>query len=123
MEKRLLLDRITLNSCHISPGNVERSTTVEANLAHTWLSIRDGATVAAGIAAHPIAIQFFPKSGVALADLGVRCQDVAQCDHTYILRGRIGSVWPWMGWIEVEIQFAVDLNRSLWLRIQASACC
>jgi hypothetical protein len=42
--------------------------------------------VAAGIAAHAIAIQLFPKSRVALADAIVGSKNVAQRGHTYILR-------------------------------------
>jgi hypothetical protein len=76
VEKRLLLNRITLNSSDISIGNVERATVIEANLADTGLSLRNRAAVAAGIAAYPIAIQLFPKSRVAFSDAGVGGEDV-----------------------------------------------
>jgi hypothetical protein len=91
MEKRLLLDRVTLHSGDITPGNVECASVVEANLADTGLSLGNWATVAAGIAAHSIAIQLFPKSGVAFADALVSSQDVAQSRHTHILR-----LWDWV---------------------------
>jgi hypothetical protein len=64
---------------------------VEANLADTGLSLGNWATVAAGIAAHSIAIQLFPKSGVAFADALVSSQDVTQSRHTHILR-----LWDWV---------------------------
>ena len=86
MEKRLLFDRVTLDSGDIAPGNVERAAVVEANLADTGLSIGNRTAVAAGIAAHPIAIQLFPQSRVAFADALVSRQNVAQRGHTYILR-------------------------------------
>ena len=76
VEKRLLLNRVTLNSSDIAPGNVERATVIEANFADTGLSLGNRAAVAAGIAAHSIAIQLLPKSRVAFADAGVRSEDV-----------------------------------------------
>jgi len=76
VEERLLLDGVTLNSGNIAPGNIERATVIEANLADTGLSLGNRAAVAAGIAAYPIAIQLFPKSRVAFADAGVRSEDV-----------------------------------------------
>jgi hypothetical protein len=88
VEKRLLLDGVTLRSGDIAPGNVERATPVETNLADTGLSLRNRAAVAAGIAAHAIAIQLFPKSRVALADAIVGSENVVQRSHTYILRLR-----------------------------------
>jgi len=76
VEKRLLLNRVTLNSSDIAPGNVERATVIEANLADTGLSLGNRAAVAAGIAAYSIAIQLLPKNGVAFADAGVGSEDV-----------------------------------------------
>ena len=86
VEKWLLLDRVTLHSGDIAPGNVERAAVVEADLADTGLSLGNRATVAAGITADTIAIQFFPKSRVAFADAVVSRQNVVQGSHTYILR-------------------------------------
>src|SRR5713226_3853584 len=88
VEERLLLDGVTLNSGNIAPGNIERATVIEANLADTGLSLGNRAAVAAGIAAYPIAIQLFPKSRVAFADAGVRSEDVVYRGHRYILRLR-----------------------------------
>jgi hypothetical protein len=88
VEKRLLLDRVTLNSSNIAPGNVELATVIEANLADTGLSLGNRAAVAAGVAPYSIAIQLFPKSGVAFADAGVRSEDVVQRGHISILRLR-----------------------------------
>jgi len=76
MEKRLLLDRATLNSGDIAPGNIERTAVIEANLADTGLSLGNRAAVAAGIAAHSIAIQLLPKGRVTFPDADVRSQDV-----------------------------------------------
>src|SRR5260370_28226623 len=86
VEEGLLLDGVTLNSGNIAPGNIERATVIEANLADAGLSLGNWAAVAAGIAAHSIAIQLFPKSGVAFADSGVSRQNVAQRGHVSILR-------------------------------------
>ncbi len=85
VEKRLFLDGVTLHSGNVSPGNVERATAVEANLADAGLSLGNRAAVAAGIATDAIAIQLFPKSGVAFAHALVRRQDVAQRGHSSIL--------------------------------------
>src|SRR5580700_3539096 len=63
MEKRLLLDRVTLHSGDIAPGNIERATMVEANLADARLSLCNRAAVPAGIAAHPVAVQLFQRAG------------------------------------------------------------
>jgi hypothetical protein len=49
---------------------------VEANLADTGLSLGNRTTVAAGITADSIAIQFLPNGRVAFADAGVRSEDV-----------------------------------------------
>ena len=56
MEEGLLFDGITLHSGDISEGSIQRTAAVETNLADSWLSIRYGAAVAAGKAAHAIAI-------------------------------------------------------------------
>jgi hypothetical protein len=88
MEKRLLLDRVTLNSSDVAVGNIERATVIETNLADTGLSLGNRAAVAAGITAYSITIQLFPKSRVAFADADVGSEDVVQRGHRYILRLR-----------------------------------
>src|SRR5450631_1962340 len=116
MKKRFLLDRVTLHSGNISPGNVERATVVEANLTDTGLSLGNGAAMAAGIAAHTIAFQLFPEGGVAFADAVVSRQDVAQRGHTHILRRR-DRVCLWSAGVDGPVrnraQFASDFARSL----------
>ena len=86
VKKRLLLDWVALHSGDVAPGNVERAPVVEANLADAGLSLGNRAAVAAGITAHAIAIQLFPKSGVGFADAVVGRQDVLQRGHESILR-------------------------------------
>jgi hypothetical protein len=86
VEKRLLLNWVTLNSGDIAVGNIERATVIEANLADTGLSLGNRAAVAAGIAAHSIAIQLFPEGRVAFADSLVGSQNIAQRGHESILR-------------------------------------
>src|SRR5258708_3678072 len=54
VEKRLLLDRIALHSAHISPGHVQGSTLVVADLAYSGLSLSNGAAVPARKAANTI---------------------------------------------------------------------
>ena len=61
---------------------------VEANFADAGLSLGNRAAVAAGIAAHAIAIQLLPESGVGFADAIVGRQNVVQRGHNYILRLR-----------------------------------
>src|SRR5216684_4928023 len=144
VEEWLLLDRVTLNSSDIAPGNIERATVIEANLADTGLSLGNRAAMAAGIAAYPIAIQLFPKSRVAFADAGVGSEDVVQGCHRYILRLRD---WVCLSFVELPpverrglprllaetrqaaslrelsaTQFASDFARWLWEWSQTSAC-
>jgi hypothetical protein len=68
MEERLLLDGVALHSGNIAPGNVESAAAIEANLADAGLAVGNRTAVSAGIATNAIAIQLFPKTGVALAD-------------------------------------------------------
>jgi len=132
VEERLLFDRVTLHSGNIAPGNVERATVVEANLADTGLSLGNRAAVAAGIAAYAIAIQLFPKGGFAFADALVRRQNVVQRGHDSILRlseglmegeffttGSTGDTGGNRN--EDRLQFASDFARWLWERTQTSA--
>jgi hypothetical protein len=58
MEKGLLLDGIALHTADVAPGNVQRAALVIADLADSGLTLRNGATMSAGVAANPIAIEF-----------------------------------------------------------------
>ena len=77
MEERLLLDGIALHSAHISPGHVERAALVVAHFADSGLTIGNGTAVTAGVAAHPVAIEFLVQ--IALTDVLVN--DVAKGRH------------------------------------------
>src|SRR5208282_1771055 len=130
MEKRLFLDRVTLHSGDVSPGNVERATVVEPNLADSGLSLGNRAAVTTGIATHSIAIQFFPQSGVVFADAVVGSQDVAQRGHESILRlfeasGLCPASSLPQGAQRTQgkpAQFASDFARWPWVWIHSSAC-
>src|ERR1022692_2872463 len=91
MEERLLFDGMALPSRDITVGNIEGATLVEAHLADAGLSVGDRATVAAGVAAHPISIELFPQRGVGFADTLVRGENVVHRLHGYILRLWIGQ--------------------------------
>jgi len=67
MEKRFLLDGVTLNASDVSPGHVEFAAAIEAHLADADLSIRDGTAVAAGETAYAIALDGLVE--FALADV------------------------------------------------------
>ena len=86
MEKRLLLDRITLHSRDIAPWGVKGAALVEANLADPGLSVGNRTAVPAGIAAHSIAIQFLPEGGGGFPDAVFGRQNVLQAGHICILR-------------------------------------
>ncbi len=66
VEKRLLLDGIALGARHVSPGNKQRAAAVVADLADAWLALGDGATMAAGKAAHPAIIELFVEARISL---------------------------------------------------------
>jgi len=73
MEERLLLDGVALHSGNIAPGNVESAPRLKRTLQTPgWPSESDSSV--RSIATNAIAIQLFPKTGVALADAltGVR---------------------------------------------------
>jgi len=59
------------------------------------LSLGNRAAVSAGIAAHAIAIQFFPKRRGAFADALAGGENIAQGGHKYILRLRD---WVCLAW-------------------------
>jgi hypothetical protein len=77
MEKRLLLDRIALHPANVSPRNIQRSAAIVANLANSWLTVRNRAAVAASVATHTIAVELFVK----LALTHVFVNDVTQSRH------------------------------------------
>ena len=77
VEKRLLFYGITLHAAHVAPGHVEHAALVVAHLADSGLTIRNGTAVAAGIAAHPVAIELVVQ--LALTDILV--DDVAKGGH------------------------------------------
>ena len=59
MKERLLLDGIALHAADVAPGHVERAAPVVANFADAGQAVGNGAAVAAGIAAHAIAVELF----------------------------------------------------------------
>jgi hypothetical protein len=77
MEERLLLDGIALHPAHISPRHVERARLVVAYLANSGLTVGDGTAMTAGVAAHPIAIEFL----VQITFTDVLVNDVAKGRH------------------------------------------
>ena len=77
MEERLLLDGIALHSAHISPRHVERAPLVVTYFANSRLTFGDGTAVTAGVAAHPVAIEFLVQ--ITLTDVLVN--DVAKARH------------------------------------------
>jgi hypothetical protein len=68
VEERLLLDGIALGSGDVSPGHVEGSAAVIANLANAGLTIGDGATMSAGKTADAILVEPLVKLGIGFAD-------------------------------------------------------
>jgi hypothetical protein len=77
MEEGLLLDGIALHSADISPRHVERASLVVAYFANSGLTVGNRTAVAAGIAAHPVAIESLVQ--ITLTDVLVN--DVAKSRH------------------------------------------
>ena len=77
VKKRLLLDGIALDPADVSPRHIESTAAVVAHFADSGLPLRDGAAMAAGITAHPIAIELLIQ--VAFAHLLV--DDIAERGH------------------------------------------
>jgi hypothetical protein len=77
MEEGFLLDRITLHSANVPPGDIQSSAPVVTNLANSRLTVRNGAAVAAGVTTHTIAIELLVK----LALTHVFVNDVTQGGH------------------------------------------
>ena len=78
MEEGLFFDGVTLHSSGVTPGNVQDSTSVVANLADARLALWDWATVTTGKTPHAVAVKSLVK--FALADIFVN--DIPQCSHT-----------------------------------------
>jgi hypothetical protein len=90
VEEWLLLDGITLHATDIAPWNIQRPTAVITNLAHAGLTVGNRACVAAGVTAHPIAVQFFVK--LTLADILV--DDIAKSSQREPLRTKPEKIRP-----------------------------
>lgn len=61
MEERLLLNRIALHACRVSPRDVEFAAAIKANLAYPGLAIGDRATVSAGKATNTIVTEILDQ--------------------------------------------------------------
>jgi hypothetical protein len=72
MEERLFFDGIALQSSGISPRNVERTATIEADFADTGLALGNGATMAAGKAANAVILEFFVERSVRFPNSAVK---------------------------------------------------
>jgi hypothetical protein len=82
VEERLLLDRVALRSGDVSPGNVERSALIVANLANAGLTVWDGATVSAGKTADAILVEPLVQMGVGFADSLI--ENCAEGEHGFL---------------------------------------
>ena len=77
MEERLFLDGIALHSAYVAPGHVQSAALVVADLADSGLAFRNGTAMTAGVAAHPVAIEFL----VEIALTNILVNDVAKGGH------------------------------------------
>jgi hypothetical protein len=77
VKERLFLDRIALHPANVTPGNVEFSALVVANLAHAGLALKNGAAMSASETANAIAFNRLVK--LAFADVLV--EDVPERRH------------------------------------------
>jgi hypothetical protein len=77
MKKWLFLDRITLHSAHVAPGNIQSAALVVADLAYSGLAFRNGATMSAGMTANPIVLEFL----VQITLTNVPVNNVAKSGH------------------------------------------
>jgi hypothetical protein len=68
VKERLLLDGITLRSGNVSPGDVEFSTAVVANLADAGLTLEDGTAMSAGKAADAIFVEGLVEVRIGFAN-------------------------------------------------------
>jgi hypothetical protein len=81
VEKRLFLDRITLDAPDVSPRHVQGSAAIVAHLADSGLAFGDWATMTTGVTAHPAAVEFLVK----LAFAHVLVDDLAKGSHDHNL--------------------------------------
>ena len=82
MEKRLLLNGIALHSADVAPGNVQLTSFVVPDFAHSRLALRYRAAVTAGETADAFTVQFFDQFRSGFADAFVN--DLAQSRHTAV---------------------------------------
>jgi hypothetical protein len=68
VKERLLFDGIALHSGGVAPGDIERSTPVEADFADAGLTFGNGTLMTARETANAVVFEFFVESGVGLAD-------------------------------------------------------
>ncbi len=79
VEEWLLLNRVALSSCGVSPGNVEFAATVEADFADSGLAFGDGTAVAAGEAAQAVVFEIFYQGRFGF--VGALVEDGAEGGH------------------------------------------
>src|SRR5579872_5308229 len=123
VEKRLLLDWIALHATDVTPRDIERPTAVIANLAHSGLAVGNRTAVAAGKAAHPVAIELLIQLVVSLADVLVN--DVAQRGHEgYLYFTPLRANQGWICAVGEKRAARSGWSRSqAWMRCWASATC
>ena len=68
VKKWLFLDRVTLGSGGVSPGDVERAAAIVADFAHAGLAFGDGAAMSASKAAHAVVGELLVEAGIGLAN-------------------------------------------------------
>jgi len=82
VEERLLLDGVALRSGDVSPGNVEFAAAVVTNFANARLTVRNGATMAAGKAADAILVEPLVQMGIGFADSLI--ENCAEGEHGFL---------------------------------------
>jgi len=68
VEEWFLFDGVALGSGGVSPGDVERATSIVADFADAGLAFGDGAAMSAGKAAHAIVGELLVKAGIGFAN-------------------------------------------------------
>jgi hypothetical protein len=81
VEKRLLLDGITLHAGDVAPRHLQHTVNVAADLADARRTGRNRAIVSAGMAANPVPVETF----VDISGTGARAQELAESPHLSIL--------------------------------------
>jgi len=79
VEERFLLDGIALHSGGVSPRNKEFATAVEADLADSWLSFRNGTAMPTRKTTDTIVPEVFDEIRIGFSDSLV--EDVTQGGH------------------------------------------